>query len=299
MMREHRDRPRRSMLYLPGSNKRALEKARTLPADSLIFDLEDSVAPEAKKDARAQVVEAVKAGGYGKREVIVRVNGIATPWGHYDIAAAAQSGADGILLPKVEGAGVVRQVVGLLDVYGAPETMRVWCMLETPLGVLHAERIAGASPRLGGFVMGTSDLAKDLHARHTRMRLPMITSLDLCLLAARGYGLAIIDGVHLDLDDEEGFVEACRQGIDLGFDGKTLIHPKQIGPANAIFAPTAEEVAYSRRVIEAHREATAQGRGVVVVEGRLVENLHVENARRILALSDAIEELEARAAAAQ
>lgn len=298
-MREHWNRPRRSMLYMPGSNERALEKARMLPADALIFDLEDSVTPDAKKDARTQVVEAIRAGGYGKREVIIRVNGIATPWGHYDIAAAAQSGADAILLPKVEGAGVVRQVIGLLDVYGAPETMRVWCMLETPLGILHVERIAGASPRLGGFVMGTSDLAKDLHAHDTRARLPMLTSLHLCLLAARGYGLAIIDGVHLDLDDDQGFVEACRQGMELGFDGKTLIHPKQIGAANAVFAPTAEEVDYARRVIEAHNQATAQGRGVVVVDGRLVENLHVENARRTLALNAAIAELEAEAIAAQ
>ncbi|HLB06224.1 MAG TPA: CoA ester lyase, partial [Alphaproteobacteria bacterium] len=205
-MRDHRNRPRRSMLYMPGSNARALEKAKSLPADALILDLEDSVAPDAKKEACAQVVETVKEGGYGQREVLIRVNGLATPWGHFDIAAAAQSGADGILLPKVEGPGVVRQVVGMLDVYGAPETMRVWCMLETPLGVLHSERVAGASPRLGGFVMGTADLTKDLHARHTRLRLPMLTSLDLCLLAARAFGLAILDGVHLDLEDDEGFI---------------------------------------------------------------------------------------------
>ncbi len=283
---------------MPGSNARALEKAKSLPADALIFDLEDSVAPDAKKEACAQAVETVKKGGYGQREVLIRVNGLATPWGHFDIAAAAQSGADGILLPKVEGPGVVRQVVGMLDVHGAPETMRVWCMLETPLGVLHAERVAGASPRLGGFVMGTADLTKDLHARHTRLRLPMLTSLDLCLLAARAFGLAILDGVHLDLEDDEGFIQACHQGMELGFDGKTLIHPKQIEPANRIFAPAPDEVAYSRRIIEAHRQATAQGRGVVVVDGRLIENLHVESAHRILALAEAITELEAGSRAA-
>jgi len=283
---------------MPGSNARALEKAKSLPADALILDLEDSVAPDAKKEACAQVVETVKEGGYGQREVLIRVNGLATPWGHFDIAAAAQSGADGILLPKVEGPGVVRQVVGMLDVYGAPETMRVWCMLETPLGVLHAERVAGASPRLGGFVMGTADLTKDLHARHTRLRLPMLTSLDLCLLAARAFGLAILDGVHLDLEDDEGFIQACQQGMELGFDGKTLIHPKQIEPANRIFAPAPDEVAYSRRIIEAHRQATAQGCGVVVVDGRLIENLHVESAHRILALAEAITELEAGSRAA-
>ncbi|MEE9301710.1 MAG: CoA ester lyase [Alphaproteobacteria bacterium] len=289
-------RPRRSVLYMPGSNARALEKGKTLPADALILDLEDSVAPDAKETARTQVAAAVKAGGYGKREIMIRVNPLASPWGHDDITAASRSGADAILLPKVEGPGVVRQVLGIMDVNGSPESMLVWCMLETPLGVLHAERIAGASPRLGGFVMGTSDLAKDLHASHTPARLPMLASLNLCLLAARAFGIGIIDGVHLDLKDAQGFAQACRQGVELGFDGKTLIHPSQIEPANEAFSPPPEEIDFSRRIIEAHEAAEAEGKGVVVVDGRLIENLHVENAHRVLALAGAIDDLESAAA---
>ncbi|MGH6719654.1 MAG: HpcH/HpaI aldolase/citrate lyase family protein [Alphaproteobacteria bacterium] len=286
-------RPRRSLLYMPGSNARALDKARTLPADVLIMDLEDAVAPDAKDEARRLACAAVKAGGYGQREVIIRVNGLATPWGLNDIVAAATSGADGIVLPKVEGPGIVRQVESLLDVHDTPAGMSIWCMVETPLGVLHAERIAGAGPRLAGLVMGTSDLAKDLHASHTLDRVPVLTSLSLCLLAARAFGTAIVDGVHLDLADAEGFARACRQGAELGFDGKTLIHPSQIGPANDAFAPSAESVAKARRIIAAHRNATAAGRGVLVVDGRLVENLHVEQARRTLALAEAIEAMAA------
>jgi citrate lyase subunit beta/citryl-CoA lyase len=281
------------MLYMPGSNARALEKARMLPADALILDLEDAVAPDAKQQARTMVCEAVKAGGYGKREVIVRVNGLATPWGQQDIAAAARSGADGILLPKVEGPGIVRQAQSILEVAGAPESMAIWCMVETPLGVLHSERIAGAGHRLAGLVMGTSDLAKDLHASHTPGREPMLASLGLCLLAARAFGVAVVDGVHLDLKDADGFARACRQAADMGFDGKTLIHPDQIAPANAAFAPAPDAIESARRIIAAHREAEAEGKGVVVVDGRLIENLHVENARRLLALAEAIEALAA------
>jgi citrate lyase subunit beta/citryl-CoA lyase len=279
---------------MPGSNTRALEKARTLAADGLILDLEDAVAPDAKVEARANVVAAASAGQYGKREVLIRVNGLNTPWGHADIqAAAAGGGADGILLPKVESADTVRQVDALMAAAGAPEAMRIWCMMETPMGMLKAEEIAGASARLGGFVMGTSDLAKDLHCHHTAMRLPMITSLELCLLAARAHGLAIVDGVYLDLNDAEGFEAACRQGLELGFDGKTLIHPKTVGTANTVFAPSEDEVAWSRRIIEAHAEAAREGKGVVVVDGKLIENLHVENARRLVALAEAIAALEA------
>jgi len=281
------------MLYMPGSNPRALEKARTLPADALILDLEDAVAPDAKDEARAQVVAAVRAGGYGLREVLIRVNGLATPWGQPDIAAAAGSGADAILIPKVESADMVRQVEQAMRAAGAPETMAIWCMLETPMGVLRAAEIAAATPRLGGFVMGTSDLAKDLHAAHTRDRLPMLTGLGLCLLAARAHGLAALDGVHLDLDDEEGFEHACRQGLDLGFDGKTLIHPKTIAAANRVFAPTAAEIDWSETIIAAHAEAQAAGKGVVVVNGRLVESLHVENARRVVDLAGRIRAMEA------
>lgn len=282
-------RPRRSALYMPGSNARALEKGRGLPADALILDLEDAVAPDAKAEARANVQAAVAAGGYGPRELVVRTNGLNTPWGYDDLAMAATSGADAVLLPKVESADTVRQADALLRGAGAPESLRLWCMMETPLGMLNAKEIAGATPRLGALVMGTSDLAKDLHAAHTRDRLPMLTSLGLCLLAARAYGLAILDGVHLDLNDEEGFAHACRQGRELGFDGKTLIHPKTVAACNAAFAPAAEEVAYGRRIIDAHAAAAAEGKGVVVVDGRLVENLHVEAARRLVALAEAIE----------
>src|SRR5260221_6347676 len=229
--------PRRSMLYMPGSNPRALEKARILPADALIFDLEDAVAPDAKAAARETIAAAVGAGGYGKRELIVRVNGFDTAWAVADLTAAAPMPVHGVLLPKVESAAQVRLALSVLDRAGAPASLAIWCMMETPLGMLHAEEIAASSPRLGGFVMGTSDLAKDLHARHTRDRLPMLTALGLCLLAARAYGLAILDGVYLDLVDDDGFAASCRQGRDLGFDGKTLIHPKTIAAANAAFAP--------------------------------------------------------------
>ncbi len=287
-----RVRPRRSAIYMPGSNARALEKAKTLPADCLIFDLEDAVAPDAKEDARTTVCEAVRAGGYGKRELIIRVNGLATPWGHSDLVAAVTSGADAVLLPKIEEAGTVRHAEGVLSSGGGPEDTAIWCMIETPHGVLNAADIAGADPRVACFVMGTSDLSKDLNAQHTRMRLPMMTSLGICLLAARAHGLAILDGVHLDLADDEGFVELCRQGRDLGFDGKTLIHPKTVDPANEIFAPTPETVAFSRRVIEAHAEAAKESKGVVVLDGKLIENLHVEEAHRVVDLADAIAELE-------
>ena len=288
-------RPRRSLLYMPGSNARALEKGRSLPADGLILDLEDAVAPDAKETARAQIAEALKAGGYGRRELIVRVNGFDTPWGRDDVQALAASGADALLLPKVESAAMVAELEDLMLAAGAPADMSIMCMMETPLGVLHAEQIAAASPRLSCLVMGTSDLVKDLQAAHTAERLPVLTSLSLCLLAARAQGLAIVDGVHLDLQDEEGFAAQCRQGRELGFDGKTLIHPKTVAKANEVFAPSDDEVAWSRRIIDAHAEASAAGQGVVVVEGKLIENLHVENAQRLVALADAISDLEAAA----
>lgn len=286
-------RPRRSLLYMPGSNARALDKGRSLPADGLILDLEDAVAPDAKAAARDQVVEAVRQGGYGNRELLIRVNGLDTDWGEADIAAVAGAGAHGVLLPKVDDAESVRRAESLLSKAGAPGDLALWCMMETPLGILNAAAIAGASPRLGGMVMGTSDLAKDLHASHTVERLPMITALGLCVLAARAHGLAIIDGVHLDLEDADGFAAVCRQGVELGFDGKSLIHPKQVEAANRAFAPSADEIAYSRKIIDAHAAAAAEGKGVVVVDGRLVENLHVENARRLVALAEAIDSLAA------
>lgn len=281
-------RPRRSILYMPGSNARALEKGRELPADGLILDLEDAVAPDAKETARRQIVEAVKAGGYGHRELAIRVNGLETAWGDDDLKAVATAGADAVLLPKVESAAQVEEAERRLRNAGAPDSLKLWCMMETPLGILNAKEIAGASPRLTCLVMGTSDLVKDLQAEHTAERFPVLTSLSLCLLAARAYGLAIVDGVHLDLNDEEGFRRACRQGKELGFDGKTLIHPKTIAAANEIFAPSDAEAAQARRIIEAHAEAAAAGKGVVVLDGKLVENLHVENARRVIALAEAI-----------
>ena len=282
-------RPRRSVLFMPGSNARALEKARTLPADALVLDLEDAVAPDMKAQARAQVVAAVRAGGYGRREIVVRVNALGTPWGRDDLSAVAAAGADAVLLPKVESAETVTAVTAVLG--AAPA---VWCMLETPRGILNASSIATASPRVAALVMGTSDLTKDLHARATRERVPLLTSLQLCVLAARAAGITALDGVHLDLDDDAGFAAACRQAADFGFDGKTLIHPTQVATANEVFAPAAGDVDWARRVIAAHADAVAGGRGVVVLDGRLIENLHVDDARRVLALADAIAERSTR-----
>jgi citrate lyase subunit beta/citryl-CoA lyase len=285
-------RPRRSVLYMPGSNARALEKGKTLGADCLILDLEDAVAPDSKEKARHQVCEAVKAGGYGLREIVIRVNGLATPWGYPDIAAAATSGADAILLPKVESADAIRQLETIMMANGAPESMDIWAMMETPRSILRAQLIAEASSRMECLVMGTSDLAKDLDCAHTRERLPMITSLGWCLLVARAAGIAIVDGVFLDLNDEEGFAYACQQSRELGFDGKTLIHPKTIDTANRLFTPSPKDVEWSRKIIQAHEDALAQGRGVAVVDGMLVENLHVESAKRLVSMADAIAEKE-------
>jgi citrate lyase subunit beta/citryl-CoA lyase len=224
------------------------------------------------------------------------VNALNTPWGYDDLAAAARSGADAVLLPKTEGSESVRMSVAVLEAAGAPPGLAVWCMIETPRAVSNAAEIAAAHPRLAGFVMGTSDLANDLRARHTRERLPLLGGLSLCLLAARAQGLAILDGVHLDLADDAGFAAACRQGVELGFDGKTLIHPKTIEAANTAFSPTAAEVDFARRVIEAHATAVHEGKGVVVLDGRLIENLHVQNARRVVGLAEAIAARQAAAA---
>lgn len=284
-------RPRRSMLYMPGSNTRALEKARGLPADALILDLEDAVAPDAKTEARQNIVSALTEGGYGQRELVVRVNGLDSPWGQDDIAAIAPTAAHAILIPKVESAEMVREVERLMVGAGVSETMGIMCMMETPLGILRADEIAGASPRLSCLVMGTSDLVKDLNAKHTPERSPVLTSLSLCVLAARAHGLAVVDGVHLDLNDAEGFEAQCRQGRELGMDGKTLIHPKTVAAANAAFGPSESDVAQAKRIIEAHAEATRAGKGVVVLDGKLIENLHVENAQRLVALATSIEQL--------
>ncbi len=280
-------RPRRSALYVPGSNQRALDKAHTLDADVLIFDFEDGVAPDRKTEARQQVTAALKTGGY-RAETVIRINHPGTRLGAADLKAAAVSGCDAVLLPKVETAQEVRDAALRLAAAGAPPSTGIWCMIETPLGVLHIQDIAFSSPHLQCLVMGTSDLAKDLRARHTPDRLPVLTSLSLCVLAARAAGLPILDGVHLDLEDEPGFLASCKQGAELGFDGKTLIHPRTIAGANAAFGPTEEEIALARRIIEAHAAALKKGQGVAVVDGTLVEQLHVESARRTLALAAAI-----------
>lgn len=290
-------RPRRSVLYMPGSNVRALEKAKKLAADGLILDLEDAVAPDTKETARRQVCQAVELGGYGMRELIIRVNGLASPWGYADIAAAARTGADAILLPKVESADAIRHLELIMKANGAPETMAIWAMMETPRSVLQSQRIAESSPRMTCLVMGTSDLAKELDCAHTHERLPFITSLSLCMLAARAAGLAILDGVYLDLQDESGFEFACRQGAELGFDGKTLIHPNQIDACNRVFTPRAEDVEWSRKIIAAHAAAATRGEGVAVVDGKLIENLHVESAQRLVKMAEAIEQMQSEAAA--
>ncbi len=288
-----RSRPRRSALYMPGANARALEKAQSLPADMLILDLEDAVAPDAKEAARDRVCAAAASGGYGRREVVIRINGLDTGWGHADLPAVAGCGADAILLPKVESAEQVRHLEALMADCGAPDDMAVMCMIETPMGVLHAGEIAGAGPRLSCLVMGTSDLAKDLQARHVPGREPLLAGLGLALLAARAHRLAILDGVSLDLGDDAAHEAACRQGRDMGFDGKTLIHPKQIAAANRTFAPDADEIEWSRRIIAAHADAEERGAGVVLVDGRLIEALHVEEAHRLVALAAAIDALAA------
>jgi citrate lyase subunit beta/citryl-CoA lyase len=285
-------RPRRSLLFMPGSNQRAMEKAAELPADGLIFDLEDAVAPEMKDRARAMVAAEVGQGGYGRRELVLRVNALDTEWGEGDLGMASAMCIDAVLLPKVESAERVRETVTRLDRAGAPSDIAIWCMIETPRGVLAAAEIAGASPRVAALVMGTSDLTADLQARATPDRLALLTSLQLVLLAARAHGLAALDGVHLDLVDDAGFAAACAQGRTLGFDGKTLIHPKQIAPANAAFAPSGDEVAQARKIIAAHEAALAAGNGITVVDGRLIENLHVAAAHRTVALAEAIAELE-------
>jgi citrate lyase beta subunit len=274
-------RPRRSVLYMPGANTRALEKARTLPADALIFDLEDAVAPDAKEAARGNVVQAAKSKAYGKREIAIRCNGLATPWGKADVAAIATSGADAILVPKVESAGDLANIVSLLDKARAPQSLAVWAMMETPMGILRAEEIASSHKRLQLFVMDTP------------MRLPLLTALGLGRLAARAHGLTILDGVYNDIQDDEGFKAVCRQGLEMGFDGKTLIHPSQVEPCNEIFAPSAAELEMAGKIVAAFKAAQAEGKGVVTVEGRMIENLHVEQAERALALAAAIKELQA------
>ena len=283
-------RPRRSMLYMPGSNRRALEKARGLPADGLILDLEDAVAPDQKAAARTQITDALQEGGYGDREVLVRINGLDTQWGLEDIAAIAKTSADGIVLPKTETPDMVQAVAAQLASNGAGN-LAVWCMMETPGGILRAGDIA-AAPKVGGLIMGTNDLAKELRCRQTPGRDAFLVSFGLCILAARAAGIAVIDAVHTDLADDEGFAASCRQGRTLGFDGKSLIHPKTIAAANDAYSPTADEIAWARKITAAFEDAPT-GQAVIVVDGQMIEDLHVAEARNLIAMAARIDRLAA------
>ncbi|WP_127113720.1 HpcH/HpaI aldolase/citrate lyase family protein [Shimia sediminis] len=282
---DQRARPYRSVLYIPGSKERALDKARSLPVDAIIFDLEDAVAPDAKEEARKTLAKALAEGGYGNRMKIVRINGLITEWGRDDAKAVKDMDCDAVLLPKVES---YAQVDLLAEITG---DLPIWAMMETPRGIMNAAEIA-SHPLMSGFVMGTNDLAKELQCRFRADRLPMMTSLSLCLLAAKAEGLVIVDGVYNAFKDAEGLQAECEQGRDLGMDGKTLIHPAQVDVANAAFAPTEEEIDLARRQIVAFEETEATGQGVAVVDGKIVENLHVVTAKEILAKADAIAALE-------
>lgn len=279
-------RPRRSALYMPAANTRALEKARSLPSDVVIMDLEDAVAPVAKPAARAAACAALAAGGYGRRERVVRVNGLDTPWGAADLAAVARTTADAILFPKVEGAGPLAAAIARLDAAGGAQ-LPVWAMIETPRGVLEVEAIASLAPRLAVLVLGTADLARALRLPDDPSRLGLLPSFGHCLLAARARGLDILDGIFTDLGDEPGFRAACRQGKALGFDGKTLIHPVQLAIANEIFGVSAATAAAARKTLQAWQAARAAGQEIAVLEGRMIERLHAEEALRLLAQHEA------------
>lgn len=285
-------RPRRSVLYMPGSNARAIEKARTLAADGVILDLEDAVAPDAKADARKQVADAVKAGGFGAREVFIRVNSIDTPWHADDLSAAAHAGPDAILVPKVSTSDQLEMIGRRLLDMGAAHKTKVWAMIETPFAILNIRDIAEAAKdsetRLAGFVLGTNDLAKDTGAHIVPGRAPMLSWLTTCILAARAYHISILDGVYNDLGNAEGFARECREARELGFDGKTLVHPNQIGPCNDAFSPGAEEVAQARKIIAAFDQPENKDKGVVQIEGRMVERMHADMARRTVMIAEAI-----------
>jgi citrate lyase subunit beta/citryl-CoA lyase len=286
-------RPRRSVLYMPGSNARALEKAKTLPADGVILDLEDAVAPDAKAAARAQVVAAVKAGGFGVREVFIRTNGFDTPWFSDDLTAAAAAAPDAILIPKISTSEQLQLIAQRLLSMHTDHKVRIWAMIETPTAIFNVRQIAAAATdaetRLTGFVLGTNDLAKETRARILPGRAPMLPWLATCLLAAREYGIDVLDGVFNDIANMPGFEEECAQARDMGFDGKTLIHPNQIEPCNAAFSPTADEVAAARKMIAAFDLPENRDKGVVQIDGRMVERMHAEMARRTVAIADAIE----------
>ncbi|MCK0150558.1 CoA ester lyase [Marivita sp. S6314] len=281
-----RSRPYRSVLYIPGSKDRALDKARSLPVDAVIFDLEDAVAADEKPAARATLTAALAQGGYGARVRIVRINGLDTAWGQADAEAVCDMDCDAVLLPKVESAAQLDQLAAITG------DLPIWAMMETPRGMLNAPEIA-AHPKLAGMVMGTNDLAKELQSRFRPDRLPMMTSLSLCLLAAKAEGRVIVDGVYNAFKDDDGLKAECAQGRDMGFDGKTLIHPAQVDIANSAFAPAPEEIDLAQRQIAAFEQAEAEGQGVAVVDGKIVENLHVATAREILAKAEAIEAINA------
>jgi citrate lyase subunit beta/citryl-CoA lyase len=283
-------RPRRSVLYMPAANERALEKAKDIAADALILDLEDAVAPEAKADARERACAAVRGGGYGRRELTIRANGIGTPWHNDDLRAIAAAGPEAVVVPKVNHAEEVLMIADALNRHGAPARTRIWAMIETPAAIANATAIATASPRLNVLVMGTNDLIKELHAQRVADRGPLLGALSLAVLAARQADVTILDGVFNDISDEMGFAQECRQGRAFGFDGKTLIHPSQVAPCNVAFSPSDEDVDLARRTIAAFEEATRDGRGVVTLDGRMIENLHVDEARRVLSIQEAIDE---------
>ena len=282
--------PLRSVLYMPSSNERALEKAKSIACDGLILDLEDAVAPDAKPAAREQAAAAASSGEYGRRTVTIRVNGIGTEWHDDDIVAAAQAGPAAVVVPKVNSAEEVHALVAALEKAGAPDHTRLWAMVETPKAIFNVREIAAASERLAVLVMGTNDLVKELYAEHVPGRAPLLTSLSLSLLAARAAGVQILDGVYNDVKDDEGFLAECTQGRQMGFDGKTLIHPGQVAPANEQFAPSPEAVEDARGLIQAWEDG--RGSGVVTYKNKMVENLHVESARRTLAIHDAVQALE-------
>lgn len=281
-------RPRRSVLYMPGANERALEKAKGIPADALILDLEDAVAPDAKAEARERVCAAAGSGEYGRKEVTIRVNGLTTDWHADDLAAAAKAGPAAVVVPKVNNVDDVRRIEQGLSDGGAPDSTKIWAMLETPEAILNAYEIASSSERLAVLVMGTNDLAKELHATPTAGRAPLLYGLSACVVAARAAGKVILDGVYNDIKDPDGFLAEARQGAEYGFDGKTLIHPSQVEPANDVWAPSDEQVEEAQVIIAAFDDALAAGKGVVTVNGRMIENLHVDNARRTLAIAEAI-----------
>jgi citrate lyase subunit beta/citryl-CoA lyase len=286
------DRPRRSAMYTPGANKRALEKGREVPTDILIMDLEDGVAPDAKASARVNILQVLGEGGYGSREIGVRINAMGSEWHEEDVAAVATSGANMIVVPKVDTAETVIKIAMHLEQSEAPEDMQIWCMIETARGVINVNTIAAAHSRVGALLIGSADLTKDLKAQHVPDRLPLMTSIQLCILAARANYLTILDSPFFDLSDDEGFLGSCRQGRAMGFDGKTLLHPKTVPGANAIFGPSREEIDWAHKITKAHQTALAEGRGVTLVDGQLVEGLHVEEAQRLVRMAETIKELE-------